>query len=305
MLSTMPPYPPDRARGRALVLGGGGPVGEAWQSGVIEGFADKGIDLSRVDRIIGTSAGAIVGARLASGMTPEQLAQEALKRFEGPPPPPTQEPAPPPDLSFLVSRLEALNAGKISEQSVGIEVGRWALTVRPIATESEFVDSFRRRFPKGGWPSNTFECVSVDAADGSLKVWNKSSEVSLALAVASSCALPGFFLPTTIYGHRYMDGGVRSATNADLARGCKTAIVMVPTAGINHPLAKLSVPRLDRELQVLRDGECKAAVVVPDAASVRAFEQNGAEERRNAAALEAGRIEGRDKAEEMAGLFND
>jgi len=76
--------------GNALVLGGGGPVGEAWESGVIAGLADRGIYLSRMDRIIGTSAGAIVGARLAMGMTPEQLTEQTLTRFEGAPPAPTQ-----------------------------------------------------------------------------------------------------------------------------------------------------------------------------------------------------------------------
>jgi len=136
-------------------------------------------------------------------------------------------------------------------------------------------------------------------------MWNKSSGVPLALAVASSCALPGLFLPITIDAHQYMDGGVRSATNADLARSCKTAIVMAPTAGINHPLAKLSVARLDRELRILRDSGCKAVLIVPDAASVGAFKQSGAEEGRNAAALEAGRTEGRSKADEIARLLND
>jgi NTE family protein len=280
-------------------------MGEAWESGVIAGLAEKDVDLSRADRIIGTSAGAIVGARLASGMTPTQLAQASLKRFEGPPPPPTQKPAPPPDLSFLVGKLEQMNAGTATEQSVGGEVGKWALTVRPVATESEFVASFWRRFSRSRWPSDAYECVSVDAGDGSLKVWNKSSGVPLALAVASSCALPGLFLPVTINGHRYMDGGARSATNADLARGCGTAIVMAPTAGINHPLAKLSVVRLDRELQILRESGCKVMVVVPDAATEKAFGRTGADEVRNTAALEAGRDEGRDKAGEIAKLLSD
>ena len=59
------------APGRALILGGGGPVGEAWESGVIAGLAEEGVNLSWADRIIGTSAGAIVAARLASGVTRE------------------------------------------------------------------------------------------------------------------------------------------------------------------------------------------------------------------------------------------
>ena len=58
----------DGARGhrlRALVLGGGGPVGRAWEIGLTHGFAGQGIDLGTADLIIGTSAGAVVGAQLA------------------------------------------------------------------------------------------------------------------------------------------------------------------------------------------------------------------------------------------------
>jgi NTE family protein len=258
-----------------------------------------------MDRILGTSAGAIVGARLASGMTPEHLTQAALIRFEGPPPASSQRVAPPPDLSVLISELKELNAGKATEESVGLQVGKWALTVHPLATESQFVASFWRRFPEQRWPSRAFECASVDAGDGSLKLWDESSRVPLALAVASSCALPGFFLPVTIAGHRYMDGGARSATNADLARGCRTAIVMAPTSGIDHPLAKVSVARLDRELEILRDSGCNAAVIVPDLASVNAFKRSGAESERNSAALETGRAEGRNRAAEIARVLGD
>ena len=50
---------------RGLVLGGGGPVGRAWQVGLVDGFAGQGIDLGTADLIIGTSAGAVVGAQLA------------------------------------------------------------------------------------------------------------------------------------------------------------------------------------------------------------------------------------------------
>ena len=49
---------------RALVLGGGGPVGIAWESGLIAGFAEKGVDLSSAEYIIGTSAGSVVGSQL-------------------------------------------------------------------------------------------------------------------------------------------------------------------------------------------------------------------------------------------------
>ena len=63
---------------RALVLGGGGLVGVAWESVLIAGFAQGGVDLGQADFILGTSAGAIVGARLASGVCATRLAEAAL-----------------------------------------------------------------------------------------------------------------------------------------------------------------------------------------------------------------------------------
>ena len=293
--------PSREAPDHALILGGGGPVGEAWESGVIAGLMEKGVDLAALDRVIGTSAGAIVGARLAGGMSGAELSMAALTRFEGPPPKPTQMP-PPPDLTFLVRRLEQLNGGKRSEQSVGVEVGEWALKLHPIVSEAGFVASFERRFPQPSWPSGTYECVSVDAMDGSLRVWNEGSEVRPAFAVASSCALPGFFAPVTIDGHRYMDGGVRSATNADLARGCKTAIVLAPTVGPGDALAKVSVKRLDHELEVLRASGCRVVVIAPDAVSLSAFGGSLGNSGRAGLALAAGRRQGLDSAGNIAGL---
>ena len=236
-------------------------------------------------------------------MPRSELTSAALTRFEGPPAPPTQPP-PPADLTFLVRKLEDLNAGKLSEQTVGIEVGEWALKVRPIVSEAGFVASFKRRFPQVSWPGSAYECVSVDAGDGSLRVWNESSRVSPAFAVASSCALPGFFAPVTIDGHRYMDGGVRSATNADLARGCKTAIVLAPTVGPSDALAKVSVKRLDQELGILRSSGCKVALIVPDAASLSAFGGTLSTRDRAGLGLEAGRNQGLDSAANIAGLVS-
>ena len=55
-------------RSRARVLGAGGPVGRTWQSGLIAGLIERKIDLGDASLIIGTSAGAIVGAQLALGL---------------------------------------------------------------------------------------------------------------------------------------------------------------------------------------------------------------------------------------------
>jgi NTE family protein len=71
---------------RALVLGGGGVAGIAWETGLIAGLAGLGIDLAAADVIIGTSAGSVVGADLASGQQLEALYQAQLA-------PPAPEPA--------------------------------------------------------------------------------------------------------------------------------------------------------------------------------------------------------------------
>ena len=71
---------------RALILGGGGVTGIAWETGLIAGLAGLGIDLAAADVIIGTSAGSLAGTGLASGQEPESLYQAQLA-------PPAPEPA--------------------------------------------------------------------------------------------------------------------------------------------------------------------------------------------------------------------
>lgn len=294
-------------KGRALVLGGGGPVGEAWETGVIAGLTEKGIDLSSADLIIGTSAGAIVGARLASRMSVSNFINAALARADGPSPDHAEHASsgPPPDLSFLARKLEEMGTGKSPEQSIRAEIGEWALKVHPVTSEAQFLASYHRRFPEKAWPSRAYKCISVDAADGSLRVWDASSGVPLDVAVASSCALPGVFAPVTIDGHRYMDGGVRSVTNADLAKGCKTAIVLAPTMGPDDALAKSFTRPLSAELETLHDSGCEVTLIVPDAASLAAFGPALGDEGHRAAPLDAGRIEGRNKATEIARLWSN
>src|ERR1700744_1531192 len=71
---------------RALVLGGGGVTGIAWETGLIAGLAGLGIDLAAADVIIGTSAGSLVGTDIACGQDLEALYQAQLA-------PPAPEPA--------------------------------------------------------------------------------------------------------------------------------------------------------------------------------------------------------------------
>ncbi|MFI6292501.1 patatin-like phospholipase family protein [Nonomuraea sp. NPDC050790] len=62
---------------RALVLGPGGGAATAWLAGLITGLRREGVDLSAADLIVGTSAGALAAALLATGVPLETLgAQE-------------------------------------------------------------------------------------------------------------------------------------------------------------------------------------------------------------------------------------
>lgn len=51
---------------KALVLGGGGITGMAWEAGVLAGLIENDINVSSADAIIGTSAGSFIGAILAN-----------------------------------------------------------------------------------------------------------------------------------------------------------------------------------------------------------------------------------------------
>ena len=69
--------PASGRRDRALVLGGGGSAGNAWEIGVLAGLFDAGLDVTDADLTIGTSPGATVAAQLG-GATPPRLLEAIL-----------------------------------------------------------------------------------------------------------------------------------------------------------------------------------------------------------------------------------
>ena len=67
----------------ALVLGGGGITGIAWEIGVLAGLAEAGVDLTGADLVVGTSAGSVVGAQLTSGAELEAMYAPAAGAADG------------------------------------------------------------------------------------------------------------------------------------------------------------------------------------------------------------------------------
>ncbi|HEX5267360.1 MAG TPA: patatin-like phospholipase family protein [Acidimicrobiales bacterium] len=260
---------------RALVLSGGGSVGIAWQSGLVGGLAEAGVDLRTMDRVLGTSAGSAVGAQIKLG---RDLADQ-VARYRAGPSPRGASSGRTPGPSAGASTAERM--GKLMEVMAASPdaspderrklIGRYALEA-DTGPEDRFVGGFS--YLKGeAWPAG-YACTAVDAATGEFTVWEGQEGVELDRAVASSCAVPGLFPPITINGRRYMDGGMRSATNADLVKGCDRVLMITlmaaTRAGVNPEWAERLSRARDQELEAIRAAGGEITTVAPDqeAASV-------------------------------------
>lgn len=215
-----------RDKRRALVLGGGGPVGVGWQTGLAAGLSASGVDLSLADKVVGTSAGSITGAYITGGADATQLVDEIAdlfaKNIEGS----GVDQVPVGALDPLMEDVIAAMASGDEQvrQARLAQVGRAALDAQTIS-EDAFVGTLHGALGNQEWPAG-FACTAVNAETGEFVVWDEGAGVPLERAVASSCAVPGVYPPVTINGARYMDGGVRSPLNSDLAAGHDAAIVV-------------------------------------------------------------------------------
>lgn len=284
---------------RALVLGGGGPVGIAWESGLAAGLAQGGVDLGQADFTLGTSAGSVVGARLAMGAEAKTLADPMLtEQADAGERRPSNPAAAPPDLSELIRLMGEAQGGRRNPADVRAEIGAFALGAATIG-EDAFKDIIARSFspsPELAWPARGFACTAVDALTGAFHLWTAESGVGVIGAVASSCSVPGVYPPITLNGRRYIDGGMRSPTNADMAVGHELVMVVAISAGgsggSGGGFAERMAERFKEEIDTLKDGGATVITVTPDAASFEAFGVNLMDRRRVPAAARAGLAQG-------------
>jgi NTE family protein len=208
------------SKGRALVLGGGGVAGIAWMTGLLLGLKEGGVDVTSADFILGTSAGAAVGAQVASGVSLEQLyARQTDPALQADELKPGEEQS---------AALQACGAAA-KEAADPVErrrlIGRLSLAAETV-TEPVRRAVIAGRLPSEDWPDRRLGLVGVDALTGETVVFERASGASLVDAVAASCAVPCVWPPVTIGGRRYVDGGVRTSTNLDLARGYSRVLVL-------------------------------------------------------------------------------
>jgi NTE family protein len=286
---------------RALVLSGGGPVGIAWQTGLAAGLAAKGVDLRTADFIVGTSAGSAVGAQLALGrdmsIVLDRYRSAGSPGAEGQPAPASAgrsaaTAATPGRMQELMRLMAESAASDASPEEARAAIGRFALESET-GPEERFVAGFSylagEPFPDG------YACTAVDAESGEFKVWDASSGAPLDRAVASSCAVPGVFPPITINGRRYIDGGMRSGTNADLAAGHAKVLIVTLMSGARasstasgDPRMQRYLERMARERQVLLDAGAEIEMVGPDEESASIMGVNLMDGRIAPAAADAG-----------------
>jgi len=272
------------ANGHALVLGGGGVAGIAWVTGLLAGLAEAGQDVTDADVVIGTSAGANVAAQLGSGLSLEELfARQVDPALQ------SRELMAVIDWEKFGADVQSYMAGATTPTEQLRGFGRFALDADTVP-EPKRIAVIESRLPSREWPAKPTKLTAIDCASGELTVFDAAAGVSLVDAVAASSAVPGIWPPVTIDGRRYMDGGVRSADNADLAAGAARITVISPL-GMDSPLP---TPMPLREvLAGLKDGGASVTLISPDEASAAAIGVNALDPATRVPAATAGRAQGR------------
>lgn len=168
----------------ALALGGGGAKGFA-HIGVIKVLESHGI---KPKIVTGTSAGSFVGSVYASGKTPFQLQEMALKLEEA-------------DIRDLTLSTQGFITGQKLQDYVNTQVGNKPIQQFPIR----------------------FAAVATQLDNGQKVAFNQGNAGQ---AVRASCSIPNIFVPATIAGKRYVDGGLVSPIPVSTARDMGADIVI-------------------------------------------------------------------------------
>src|SRR3954471_2220313 len=273
-----------------LVLGAGGAVGEAWMTGVLGGV---GLDFRESEYSVGTSAGAIVAATLAAGVSPREIDAGELA--------PVDDPSTP----RLAARFGPAARGVGSAAATpfapallaaGTPAGRLAraAVLRASPRPTRTLPRLARHLEElGARFDGRLRISAVDRSPGTRVMFGAPSapRASVAEAVLASCAVPWVFAPVEIHGREYVDGGVWSPTNLDAAPAGRGAHVLclMPTAGAARAFRAGTVAAAGAEALALRARGATVTTISPEPA----FEGSLLDPRNRKAAAAAGFAQGR------------
>jgi len=297
---------PPAAGERALVLGGGGAAGNAWEIGVIAGLFGAGLDVTEADLIIGTSAGSTAAAQISSATRPDELLAgilAAAPQLRTDPVGSGRGRVPDRPVADLLKRTNGIIDAAEDAADMRRRMGAAALKIDAASDGS--AQSLRRavvaaRLPGKLWPERRVLIVAVDARTGEPVVFDRHSGVDLVDAVTASCAGPGL-PPHKIGDNRYIDGGYRRNENADLAAGCGRVLVLSPFGGRSRMPAEWGM-HLAAQEDELRARGSRVETIFPDSDSrdLFAFGANQMDPSTRPPAARAGYGQGRALAGQLA-----
>jgi NTE family protein len=305
----------------ALVLGGGGVLGEAWMMGVLAGIEDgAGLDTRRCEYFVGTSAGSIVAAHLVAGNSPRRPRSlspgSETSSAELAPAAPANRLA---EAGAVAARRAGswaiAAAGTFAPLALGLAAPGGALLrgalLRRLPRPGQTLDRLREHVEREDARfDGRLRVTAVDRGTGRRVVFGspRAPRASVADAVTASCTVPWLFAPVEIDGREYVDGGVWSPTNLDAAPVGRGADVLClnPTASLTASTDMIGVfRRVSRsaaaiEAMALRRRGASVQTFAPNADSARAMGLNLMDRRPASKVLEAGYRQGLDIAAQEA-----
>jgi NTE family protein len=123
------------------------------------------------------------------------------------------------------------------------------------------------------WPAAPLWLCAVDQDSHERVVFGRDRHPRPSVAIAASCAVPGYFSPVVVGDERFLDGGIHSTTNADVLveRSVDHVIVVAPLAGrarrpigIEPAVRTLARRALARELVSLRARDIPITLIEPN-----------------------------------------
>ncbi len=244
---------PER-RGRsktALVLGGGGFTGGVYEIGALRALDLLSVNrtVNQFDVYVGTSAGSFVAAAVANGVTPEEMMRVIVQ----------QVPTPFPDarigsllkpnyrefvtrgLMFPLRLAHLLGAlGRDLRQVSAVDIVLALAEALPTGLYSgEGIERYVQRILSDPDRTNDFRelagelylaATDLDTCERVVFGSEGFDDVPISRAVSASSALPMVYKPVKIGDREYVDGGIVSTTNLDIAveAGAKLIVVVNP-----------------------------------------------------------------------------
>jgi predicted acylesterase/phospholipase RssA len=235
----------------ALVLGGGGFTGGVYEIGALRALDLLSVNrtVNQFDVYVGTSAGSFVAAAVANGVTPEEMMRVIVQ----------QVPTPFPDarigsllkpnyrefvtrgLMFPLRLAHLLGTlGRDLRQVSAVDIVLALAEALPTGLYSgEGIERYVKRILSDPDRTNDFRklagelylaATDLDTCERVVFGSEGFDDVPISRAVSASSALPMVYKPVKIGDREYVDGGIVSTTNLDIAveAGAKLIVVVNP-----------------------------------------------------------------------------